>query len=45
MLTSSSRYAHADPAFEENDILKLSTILKFQTCEFIHRELYGKKHF
>ena len=45
MLTRSPRYAHTDPIFKENEILKLNTILKFEMCKFIHRDLYGNNFF
>ena len=40
MLTKSPRYAHTDPIFVNKDILKLSSILKFEFCKFIHSDLY-----
>ena len=40
ILTKSQKYAHTDPLFEDKEILKLSTILRFEMCKFIHRDLH-----
>ena len=45
MLTRSPRYAHTDPIFKEIETLELNTILKFQMCKLIHRDLYGNNFF
>ena len=45
MLTKSLRYAHTDPIFVNIDVLKLSSILKFEFCKFIHRDFYRRKTF
>ena len=45
MLTKSLRYAHTDPIFMNKDILKLSSIQKFEICKYIHRDFYKKMFF
>ena len=41
MLTWHPKYAHADLVSADNDILELSSILKFEVCKFIHRGFYN----
>ena len=40
ILTKSHKYTHTDPLFKDKEILKLSTILRFEMCKFIHRDLH-----
>jgi len=40
ILTKSQKYAHTDPLFKDNEILKLSIILRLEMCKFIHRDLH-----
>ena len=45
MLTRSPRYGHTDRIFVNNDVLKLSSIFKFEICKFIHCDFYKNKIF
>ena len=45
MLMRSPRYAHTDPLFGNNDILKLSNIFKFEFCKFIPLDFHKNKIF
>ena len=45
MPARSPRYAHTNPIFVNNDILKLNSILKFEFYKFVHRDFYLNKIF
>ena len=45
MLSKSPRYAHTDSFFVNNYILKLTSLLEFENCKFIHRDFHKKFFF